>query len=286
MSAVDVAPMPAPAPGSEPQPGKVEEGDQQTETYCTETPSALSQAIGDKGRGEKKNCEGPMEAAEFSEADHNKQLVYVDTGVLDNLGLIAAFISAIGISLQSTPTYEDFELADARCFNDTSGCAPGWASEHREHYISIAHGFCCGITSTLSFMSCLLAIAARSVLPMMEDITPADRLHLAKFLRPLISLSAFMLVASLQTCTLILYYHGQVTYQREMSGSAADKVLSEVGNFRPMLVTQYFIVRPKSNTLALSKSLNWTLPCVSTSSFLYSSYCKVPGYPLSDLPLT
>ena len=28
-----------------------------------------------------------------------------------------------------------------------------------------------------------------------------------------------------------------------------------------MLVTQYFIVRPKSNTLALINSLNWTLPC-------------------------
>jgi hypothetical protein len=28
-----------------------------------------------------------------------------------------------------------------------------------------------------------------------------------------------------------------------------------------MLVTQYFIVRPKSNTPALIKSLNWTLPC-------------------------
>ena len=58
-----------------------------------------------------------------------------------------------------------------------------------------------------------------------------------------------------------------------------DKVLSEVGNFRAlqyrspvfwlllaMLVTQYFIVRPKSNTLALINSLNWTLPCMSYSN--------------------
>ena len=52
-----------------------------------------------------------------------------------------------------------------------------------------------------------------------------------------------------------------------------DKVLSEVGNFRAlfwlllaMLVTQYFIVRPKSNTLALINSLNWTLLCLASLS--------------------
>jgi len=157
---------------------------------------------------------------EFTEKEQ-RNLVFVDTGVLDNLGLIAAFVSAISISLQATPSYEDLELADARCYNDTLGCAPGWQDENRLHYISRAHGFCSAITSSLSFMSCLLAIVSRSLVPMMADLNAKDRVSLAKMVKPLIILSITMLVLSLQTITMILYYHGQVTYQRDMAGGWA-----------------------------------------------------------------
>jgi len=59
------------------------------------------------------------------------------------------------------------------------------------------------------------------------------------------------LITDKKTETVLLWYCKVLSVGN--TGVLYDKVLSEVGNFRLMLVTQYFIVRPKSNTLALIK---------------------------------
>ena len=147
-----------------------------------------------------------------------RELVGVDTGTLDNIGLITAFISAIAVGLLATPSYDDLLVADELCFNSTywGGCG-NWYWD-AEHYVSHGFAYMCAFTSSFSFAAVLCAIVVRSTLPLLSSLDQQGREKIGTILRPLVILSVVFLIISLQTCTLCMYFLGHIVFGPQFAG--------------------------------------------------------------------
>ena len=147
-----------------------------------------------------------------------RELVGLDTGTLDNIGLITAFIAAIAVGLLASFSYDDLKAADLRCFNSTIAGGCGIWYPDPEHYISQGFAYTCAFTSSFSFMAVLCAIIPRSILPVLENLDPDGRETIAKFLRPMIVTALALLVISLQMATLIMYFLGHIVFGDVFAG--------------------------------------------------------------------
>ena len=157
-------------------------------------------------------------ARDFNERAQ-RDLVGVDTGMLDNIGLVAAFIASIAFGVYVTPAYDDLMAADERCFNSTifGGCGTWYWDP--EHYISQGFGWGCCFSAPIAVFSMFCSIVARSILPLLENLNTEGREKVAKFLRPMIAVALGFLVVSVHALGLVLYIFGFITMQVSFAGS-------------------------------------------------------------------
>ena len=163
----------------------------------------------------------PLAMSYTTEFDEHAQreLVGLDTGTLDNIGLITAFIAAIAVGLLASFSYDDLKAADLRCFNSTIAGGCGIWYPDPEHYISQGFGWGCCFSAPIAVFSMFCSIVARSILPLLENLNTEGREKVAKFLRPMIAVALGFLVVSVHALGLVLYIFGFITMQVSFAGS-------------------------------------------------------------------